>query len=139
MFDVSFPELIVIGTIALIVLGPERLPTAARTTGLWLGKIKRTVSSVQKEITSQLETEDLQRRMKDQQDRFDRGLKKAREDIEDLGDDASGRQKSVSERALGDSAERPAEEETQARAASSATHASDSDDNDRADRETPHQ
>lgn len=101
MFDISFPELIVVGAIALIVLGPERLPTAARTTGLWLGKIKRTVANVQREITSQLETEELQRSMKNQQDRFDQGLKKAKDDIEGLGGDASGRSKKLSDGALG--------------------------------------
>ncbi|ARS51915.1 Sec-independent protein translocase protein TatB [Kushneria konosiri] len=100
MFDISFPELIVVGAIALVVLGPERLPTAARTAGLWLGKIKRTVSSVQQEITSQLEAEELQRKMKSQQDRFDQGLKKAREDIESLGDDPSAASRKVSDRAL---------------------------------------
>lgn len=100
MFDISFPELIVVGAIALVVLGPERLPTAARTAGLWLGKIKRTVSSVQQEITSQLEAEDLQRKMKSQQDRFDQGLKKAREDIEGLGDDPSATSRKLSDRAL---------------------------------------
>lgn len=101
MFDISFPELIVIGAIALIVLGPERLPTAARTTGLWIGKIKRTVSSVQQEITSQIEAEELQRSMKSQQDRFDQGLKKAQQDIEGLGDDPAGRSKKLSDSALG--------------------------------------
>lgn len=100
MFDVSFPELIVIGAIALVVLGPERLPTAARTAGMWLGKIKRTVSNVQQEITSQLEAEELQRKMKSQQDRFDQGLKKAKSDIESLGDDASGSSKKLSDSAL---------------------------------------
>ncbi|SPJ34203.1 Sec-independent protein translocase protein TatB [Kushneria phyllosphaerae] len=102
MFDISFPELIVVGAIALVVLGPERLPTAARTAGLWLGKIKRTVSSVQQEITSQLEAEELQRKMKSQQDRFDQGLKKARDDIESLGDDPSASSRKLSDRVLSD-------------------------------------
>ncbi|WP_438766229.1 Sec-independent protein translocase protein TatB [Kushneria sp. TE3] len=111
MFDVSFPELIVIGAIALVVLGPERLPTAARTAGLWLGKIKRTVSSVQQEITSQLETEELQRKMKSQQDRFDQGLKKARTDIESLGDDPSAGSRKLSDKALADErSSQPADE-----------------------------
>ncbi len=100
MFDISFPELIVVGAIALVVLGPERLPTAARTAGLWLGKIKRTVSNVQQEITSQLEAEELQRKMKTQQDRFEQGLKKARDDIESVGDDPSASSKKLSDRAL---------------------------------------
>ncbi|WP_445620888.1 Sec-independent protein translocase protein TatB [Kushneria sp. Sum13] len=111
MFDISFPELIVVGAIALVVLGPERLPTAARTAGLWLGKIKRTVSSVQQEITSQLEAEELQRKMKSQQDRFDQGLKKARNDIESLGDDPSASSRKLSDRALSD--DRPANRQSE--------------------------
>lgn len=111
MFDISFPELIVVGAIALVVLGPERLPTAARTAGLWLGKIKRTVSSMQQEITSQLEAEELQRKMKSQQDRFDQGLKKARDDIERLGDDPSASSRKLSDKAL--SSERTSPEETE--------------------------
>ncbi|MFC0336510.1 sec-independent protein translocase protein TatB [Kushneria avicenniae] len=111
MFDISFPELIVVGAIALVVLGPERLPTAARTAGLWLGKIKRTVSSMQQEITSQLEAEELQRKMKSQQDRFDQGLKKARDDIESLGDDPSASSRKLSDRALSSERSSPREDE----------------------------
>ncbi|WP_106478925.1 Sec-independent protein translocase protein TatB [Phytohalomonas tamaricis] len=86
MFDVSFSELLVIGVIALIVLGPERLPTAARTAGLWLGKIKRTVANVQQEITSQLEAEELRRKLSEQQKRLDDGLSRARDEVESLGE-----------------------------------------------------
>lgn len=86
MFDVSFSELLVIGVIALIVLGPERLPTAARTAGLWLGKIRRTVANVQQEITSQLEAEELRRKLNEQQQRLDEGLSRARDEVEKLGE-----------------------------------------------------
>ncbi|WP_456268133.1 Sec-independent protein translocase protein TatB [Kushneria sp. AK178] len=123
MFDISFPELIVIGAIALVVLGPERLPTAARTAGLWLGKIKRTVSSVQQEITSQLETEELQRKMKSQQDRFDQGLKKARDDIESLGDDPSASSRKLSDRALSDDRSAARHKETSDAESASDRHA----------------
>ena len=50
MFDIGFSELLLFGVIALIVLGPEKLPQAARTAGQWYAKIRRTVSTLQSEI-----------------------------------------------------------------------------------------
>jgi len=41
MFDIGFTELLLVGLVALVVLGPERLPGAVRTTGLWVGRLKR--------------------------------------------------------------------------------------------------
>lgn len=48
MFDIGFTELVLVGVIGLLILGPERMPIAVRTVGLWVGKIKRTVGGVQK-------------------------------------------------------------------------------------------
>jgi sec-independent protein translocase protein TatB len=59
MFDIGFLELIVIGVIALLVVGPERLPRLARTAGLWLGRGRRMLSSVKAEIDSELKAEEL--------------------------------------------------------------------------------
>ena len=50
MFDVGFQELTLIGVIALIVVGPERLPKMARTLGLWMGKIRYYVGQVKSDI-----------------------------------------------------------------------------------------
>jgi sec-independent protein translocase protein TatB len=61
MFDVGFWELVLIGVVALVVLGPERLPTAARTVGLLLGKLRRTVNDVKAEIEHELHVEDIRR------------------------------------------------------------------------------
>lgn len=61
MFDVGFTELFLIGVIALIVIGPERLPGAARTTGAWLGKMKRTLNSVKSEVQRELDAEELRK------------------------------------------------------------------------------
>jgi sec-independent protein translocase protein TatB len=61
MFDVGFSELCLIGIIALLVLGPERLPRAARVAGLWLGRAKRTVATVQADVKRELYLEDLKR------------------------------------------------------------------------------
>ncbi|RKR04417.1 Sec-independent protein translocase TatB [Kushneria sinocarnis] len=137
MFDVSFLELAVIAVIALIVLGPERLPTAARAAGLWIGRIRRTIGNVQREISSQLETEELQRQMKHKRDRVDQGLSKMRQDVEGLGD--TPRNRSDSERppaddetpGAGSAGREPAADDTAAPADNSRhTTSSDADRND---------
>ena len=46
MFDIGFLEIVIIAAIALIVLGPERLPRAARTAGMWVGRARSMVSAV---------------------------------------------------------------------------------------------
>lgn len=59
MFDIGFFELCIIGIVALLVLGPERLPRAARTAGMWLGRAKRMVSQVKRDIDDELRQEEL--------------------------------------------------------------------------------
>lgn len=59
MFEFGFGELLLIGVVALIVLGPERLPKVARTAGLWAGKIQHFVSNVKAELSKQIEASEL--------------------------------------------------------------------------------
>lgn len=61
MFDFSFGELALIGTVALVVLGPERLPKVARTVGEWLGKAQRYVGQVKSDINRELELAELKK------------------------------------------------------------------------------
>lgn len=82
MFDIGFLELLIIGVVGLLVLGPERLPRAARTTGLWIGKIKRTVSGMQRDISAQLEAEELRQKLNEQQKKLDDSLNKAKQGVE---------------------------------------------------------
>ncbi|MCS2610941.1 Sec-independent protein translocase protein TatB [Halomonas dongshanensis] len=82
MLDIGFLELMLIGVVALLVLGPERLPRAARTAGLWVGKIKRTISGMQREISAQLEAEELRQKLNEQQKKLDDSLTKAKRDME---------------------------------------------------------
>lgn len=60
MFDVGFWELVLVGVVALIVIGPERLPKAARVAGMWLGRARRTLASVKTEIDRELKAQELQ-------------------------------------------------------------------------------
>lgn len=61
MFDVSFTELMVIGVIALIVIGPERLPKVARTVGHLLGRAQRYVNDVKGDIKREIELDELRK------------------------------------------------------------------------------
>lgn len=61
MFDVAFSELIVIAIVALIVIGPERLPKVARTLGALVGRMQRYVGHVKADIERQMQFEDLQK------------------------------------------------------------------------------
>ncbi|ALF59585.1 Sec-independent protein translocase protein TatB [Psychrobacter urativorans] len=63
MFDIGFSELLLFGIIALIVLGPEKLPKAARTAGQWYAKIRRTVSTLQSEIEAELDLVETRQQM----------------------------------------------------------------------------
>ena len=59
MFDIGFSELMVIGVVALVVLGPERLPKVARTMGILFGRMQRYVSQVKADINREMETAEL--------------------------------------------------------------------------------
>src|SRR5262245_24461804 len=61
MFDIGFSELLVIGVVALIVIGPEKLPRLARTLGHLAGKLQRYVSDVKADINREIELEDLKK------------------------------------------------------------------------------
>ncbi len=63
MFDISFIELLVIFVVALLVLGPEKLPDAVRTGALWLGRAKRSFGKVKAEIEQQLNADDIRRQL----------------------------------------------------------------------------
>ena len=68
MFDFSFGELAVIGTVALVVLGPERLPRVARTVGEWAGKAQRYVAQVKSDINREVELADLKKLQEEARD-----------------------------------------------------------------------
>jgi sec-independent protein translocase protein TatB len=65
VFDIGFLELMVVGILGLLVLGPERLPKAARTVGLFIGKIRRTMSNIQDDLERHARTEELKEKLKD--------------------------------------------------------------------------
>ena len=65
MFEVSFPELVILGAIALLVLGPERLPKAARFVGLWVRKARAQWFAMKNELEQELAHEELRRSLQE--------------------------------------------------------------------------
>lgn len=61
MFDVGFSELLVIGVVALLVIGPEKLPSVARTVGALLGRMQRYVNDVKADINREIELDELKK------------------------------------------------------------------------------
>ncbi|MDX9698288.1 MAG: Sec-independent protein translocase protein TatB [Rhodocyclaceae bacterium] len=61
MFDLGFSEIVVIGVVALVVVGPERLPKVARTVGHLLGRAQRYVADVKSDIQREMQLEELQK------------------------------------------------------------------------------
>lgn len=104
MFDIGFWELSLIAIVALLVVGPERLPKLARTAGLWVGKARGFVSSVKADIDRELKAEELKQIMEKQArsnpleeiieetiDPKPAPASKPREDSHDSGDDSGSR------------------------------------------------
>jgi len=63
MFGISFSELLLVGLVALLVLGPERLPGAARTAGLWVGRLKRSFNSIKQEVEREIGADEIRRQL----------------------------------------------------------------------------
>ena len=67
MFDIGFWELFLILVLALLIVGPERLPKAARTAGRWFGKARRYVEGVRNEVASEFDVNELKRMIHNQE------------------------------------------------------------------------
>lgn len=67
MFDIGFTELLLIGVVALVVLGPDRLPGAVRTAGLWIGRIKRSFSAIKAEVEREIGADEIRRQLHNEQ------------------------------------------------------------------------
>ena len=85
MFDIGFLEIVIIASIALVVLGPERLPRAARTAGLWVGRARRMVADVKSDIDREIRESELA------------DMRKLGEEVNSIKDDVSKATESIKE------------------------------------------
>jgi sec-independent protein translocase protein TatB len=82
MFDIGFAELLLIGVVGLLVIGPERLPMAVRTAGLWLGRLRRSFNEVKRDIERELRTDEIRQTLHNE--RVLRELKETQAQLKDL-------------------------------------------------------
>ena len=80
MFDIGFPELVVISIVALLVIGPNRLPEAIRTLSLWIGRMQRSFANLRREFESEIGTDEIRRQLHNEQVMSD--LKNAQSSVE---------------------------------------------------------
>lgn len=66
MFDVGFLELMLLGVVALLVVGPQRLPKVARTAGLWVGRGRRFINNVKNDIDREIKADELKKILEEQ-------------------------------------------------------------------------
>ena len=107
MFDIGFAELILISVVALLVIGPERLPGAIRTGSLWLSKFKRGFNDIKREVQQELHNDGVMQELrktgedlKEQANSIHQDVKKAAESVV---------QSAVPDAATSDKSENPVE------------------------------
>ncbi len=84
MFDVGFWEILLIGVLALVVIGPERLPGAARKAGYFVGKARRYVEGVKSEVASELDVNEFKRMMHNQEVQINELQQQLKSSIDDV-------------------------------------------------------
>ena len=97
MFDIGFPELVVISIVALLVIGPEKLPETIRTITLWIGRIQRSFSNIRQELEKELGADEI--RMQLHNEAVMKELEQARESIENVQKDVKDTIKSAEQAA----------------------------------------
>jgi sec-independent protein translocase protein TatB len=83
MFDVGFSELLIIAVVALLVLGPERLPKAARFAGLWVRKARAQWYSVKSELELELAQEEMKQHMQSVENSIKAPMQELQNDLQD--------------------------------------------------------
>lgn len=81
MFDVGFWELLVVGVIGLIVLGPERLPKVARTLGHWAGRARMYARTLTSELEREVNTTELRKTLESTRDEFEEGHRRLQAEV----------------------------------------------------------
>lgn len=93
MFDIGFPELLLVSIVALVVIGPDRLPETIRSIMLWLGRIKRSFANIKTEIEqeigadeirAQLHNESILKNLDETKDQIQSALNSAENSIADV-------------------------------------------------------
>lgn len=87
MFDISFPELMLAAVVALLVLGPERLPGALRSMGLALGRLRRAYYNVKTEVEREIGMDEVRRQLHNEQIMED--VRRVQQEVNSIGREAT--------------------------------------------------
>lgn len=93
MFEVGFSEICMVALVALLVIGPERLPKVARMAGFWVAKSKRMLASVKQEINEEFQAEELRQSLKNQT-----GINEFKKILDDTANDLNSIKDSISQK-----------------------------------------
>ena len=85
MFDIGFLELVLISVVALLVLGPERLPGAIKTLSVWVGRFRRSFQQIKAEVEREINADEIRQQLHNETIMAD--LRKAQQDLDQLGND----------------------------------------------------
>jgi sec-independent protein translocase protein TatB len=86
MFDIGFAELIIVATVGLLVIGPERLPGAIRTGTAWLGRIKRGFNDIKREVEQELHNDAVMQELKNTQQQLQNETSDLNSDLRRVAD-----------------------------------------------------
>lgn len=82
MFDIGFPELILISIVTLLVVGPDKLPETIRTISLWIGRFKRSLANIKQEIENEIGADEIRQELHNES--ILKELHETRDDLEEV-------------------------------------------------------
>ena len=103
MFDIGFPELIMISVVALLVIGPEKLPETIRTISLWLGRIQRSFGNIRREIEAEIGADEIRQQLHNESimkdlEKTKNTLESVKQDVDDTITRADESAKAIADR-----------------------------------------
>ena len=115
MFDPSFFELIIICIVALLVLGPDRLPGAIKTLGLWIGRLRRSFNNIKREIEQEVGADEIRRQLRNEaiMEKFNNTKNQVTESIESIKSETESIKEDLNlKKELGDDSDDSSKEQT---------------------------
>jgi sec-independent protein translocase protein TatB len=88
MFDIGFPELILVSVIALLVIGPEKLPQTIKTLSLWIGRLKRSLANIKADIEAEIGADEIRQQLHNES--VLKELKSSKEQLESIVSETRG-------------------------------------------------
>ena len=95
MFDIGFPELVMISIVALLVIGPEKLPETVRTISLWVGRIQRSFANIRRELENEIGADEIRQQLHNESIMAD--LEAAKTSVTDMANEVKDTMKTASD------------------------------------------